>query len=165
MTERLWAPWRMAYITAGKHEGCIFCDKPKEDRDAENLILYRSDAAFVMINAYPYNNGHLMVVPYTHCSDLLDLKEAELAEMMLLSRLCTRVLDQACHPEGYNLGINLGRVAGAGIADHVHIHIVPRWQGDTNFMTAVADTKVLPQSLKDTYHMLHPFFKAEAKGP
>jgi len=164
MTQQLWAPWRMSYITSERHQGCIFCEKPAENRDAVNFILYRGSRAFVMMNAYPYNNGHLMVVPYSHAPNLHGLSDDDLAQMMLLTRMCTGVLDEALRPEGYNIGVNLGQVAGAGIADHVHIHVVPRWHGDTNFMAAVADVKVLPQSLAESYRSLRPYFDAQVAG-
>lgn len=156
----------MAYINSTKTpkstNECIFCSKPSEDRDPENFILHRSPLAFVILNAYPYNNGHLMVVPYSHRGSLSELRDEELAELMLLTRLCVEVLDEAVHPDGYNIGMNLGAAAGAGIADHLHIHIVPRWQGDTNFMASIADVKVVPQSLSATYESLRPVFEAKA---
>jgi len=156
----------MAYINSAKEpkstNECIFCSKPCEDRDTENFILYRSPLAFVILNAYPYNNGHLMVVPYSHRATLSDLRDEELAELMLLTRLCVEVLDEAVRPDGYNIGVNLGMAAGAGIADHLHVHVVPRWHGDTNFMASVADVKVVPQSLPATYKSLRPVFEAKA---
>ncbi|MGQ9523624.1 MAG: HIT family protein [Armatimonadota bacterium] len=155
----------MAYINSAKEPKstgeCIFCSKPAQDRDPENFILYRSPLVFVILNAYPYNNGHLMVVPYSHCGRLSDLSDEELAELMLVTRLCVEVLDQAVHPDGYNIGVNLGMAAGAGIADHLHIHVVPRWNGDTNFMASIADVKVVPQSLPAAYESLRPFFDAK----
>lgn len=163
MTERLWAPWRMAYINSTRQKesksGCIFCEKPRENRDPENYILYRSELVFVILNAYPYNNGHLMVVPYSHCGRITDLCDDELADLVLTTRTCIQVLDEAIHPDGYNIGINLGHAAGAGVADHLHVHVVPRWHGDTNFMTSIADVKVLPQSLKESYAALQPLFE------
>jgi ATP adenylyltransferase len=152
--EKLWAPWRMTYIEVKAPSGCIFCDKPAEDADAENLILRRGTTAFVMLNAFPYNNGHLMVVPYRHTADLADLTPEERDELMALAQWSNRLLAAAMRPDGFNVGMNLGRVAGAGIADHLHLHLVPRWNGDTNFMPVVADTRVLPDSLQNCYAKL-----------
>lgn len=152
--EKLWAPWRMAYVEVAKPQGCIFCDKPREDRDEENLILQRGKTAFVIMNAFPYNNGHLMVAPYRHTAELESLSPEERDELMALAQESLRLLQAAFGPNGYNLGMNLGRVAGAGIADHLHLHVVPRWDGDTNFMPVIADTKVLPDSLQSSYRKL-----------
>ena len=150
----------MQYIGALPEEGCIFCAKPQERNDAENLVLYRSEHAFVMMNAFPYNNGHLLVAPYRHVADLKSLEDPELLDIMRLIKLCTEILSRAISPQGFNIGINLGQVAGAGIADHVHLHIVPRWSGDTNFMPVIADTKVLPEALAETYSKLRREFDA-----
>jgi ATP adenylyltransferase len=159
--ERLWAPWRMAYIDGsggGKSDdapqGCIFCDKPAAGDDAASLIVHRGRTNFVILNAFPYNNGHLMVVPYRHLGRLSDLTAEENAEMMALAALMTEVLRDVSGPDGYNLGMNLGRVAGAGIADHLHLHIVPRWNGDTNFMPVLGDVKVMPETLDQVYAKL-----------
>ncbi len=157
MPTQLWAPWRMRYIKAGdksEGEGCIFCFKPQADKDKENLILYRSSHNFVIMNLYPYNNGHLMVVPYQHAADLQPLPEETLLDFMQTTQKCLTVLHQTMKPDGYNMGINLGRVAGAGIDDHVHMHIVPRWNGDTNFMPVIADIKVMPEYISETYNLL-----------
>jgi ATP adenylyltransferase len=164
--ERLWAPWRMQYINSesGPADGCIFCDKPREDRDAENYILYRGDLAFIMMNAFPYNNGHLMIAPYSHVADMSLLSEAEQCDIMKLTTLGCEVLKATIHPHGFNIGINLGQVAGAGIADHIHVHIVPRWNGDTNFMPVIADTKVMPEALSSTYDMLKAEFDKRGRG-
>jgi ATP adenylyltransferase len=152
--ERLWAPWRMEYVTGDDKPGCIFCYKPEEDRDRENMILKRGKLGFIMLNLYPYNNGHLMIAPYRHVGDLSDLTDDEMLDMMRLVKLGKETLTEAFGPDGFNIGINLGHVAGAGIADHVHIHIVPRWNGDTNFMPVIADIKVMPQALGKTYQVL-----------
>ena len=158
--ERLWAPWRDAYVSAPHDEagGCIFCQKPREERDAENYILLRAERVFVILNAYPYNNGHLMVVPFEHVGDLEAAAPATLAEMMTVTQRCVRVLRSRLRPAGFNLGMNLGRPAGAGVADHIHLHVVPRWSGDTNFMPALADTRVLSQSLESSYETLRQGF-------
>jgi len=156
--ERLWAPWRMPYIEQGeKTEGCLFCAvsaaESPEDL-ARNFVLFKGKTAFIMLNAYPYNPGHLMIAPYKHTADMYDLEDEELLELSHLIRYSLRLLTESMHPEGFNVGVNLGRTAGAGIADHVHWHIVPRWDGDTNFMPVIAGTKVLPESLQATYDKL-----------
>ncbi len=156
--KKLWAPWRMEYIRQEKSSGCIFCDKPKQDRDRENLILHRGAGCFVIMNFYPYNNGHLMVVPYRHSADLAALTAAEQSEMMTLLGRCTTILTQQMRPHGFNIGMNLGRTAGAGIDDHLHFHIVPRWNGDTNFMPVTGHTKVLSQGLQESWDSLKPWF-------
>ena len=153
--KRLWAPWRMKYIEqADKTEGCIFCTLPAENKDEEKLILHRGKTAFIMLNSFPYNNGHLMVAPFKHTADMQDLEDEELLEIQRLLRYAIRLLTETMHPDGFNIGVNLGLTAGAGVADHIHWHIVPRWNGDTNFMPVVADTKVLPDSLQSTYKKL-----------
>jgi ATP adenylyltransferase len=160
VTERLWAPWRESYVTAPQQADneCIFCTKPKQERDAENLIVYRDIHSYVILNAYPYNNGHLMVVPYEHVANLDDIATEVLCEMMSVAQRAVRVLRHALKPSGFNVGINLGAAAGAGIAGHLHLHMVPRWIGDTNFMAVVADTRVLSQALASSYEILHRGF-------
>jgi ATP adenylyltransferase len=152
--ERLWAPWRMAYLEVTPPAGCLFCTKPSETDDAAALILLRGTHAFIMLNAFPYNNGHLMIAPYRHTAEVESLTPDESREIMALWQRSLGILKRAYAPDGFNVGMNLGRVAGAGIADHLHLHIVPRWNGDTNFMPVVADTKVLPDSLQNTYTRL-----------
>ncbi len=160
MTERLWAPWRMAYVGKGEpSSGCVFCEKPIEERDAENLLLHRGDTAFILMNAYPYNTGHLLIIPYRHVPDLRDLEPTELSEWMTLTQRALAALETALRPQAFNLGVNMGEAAGAGIADHLHLHIVPRWAGDTNFMPVVADTKVLPETLEQTFAKLKDAFR------
>lgn len=149
----LWAPWRIKYIL-GKKEKCIFCDKVKNNNDRENYVLLRGKDGFVMLNTFPYNNGHLMVAPYRHVPDFEGLEESELGEMMGLVKKSTQILKKALHPEGFNIGINLGKVAGAGVEGHIHIHIVPRWEGDSSFISTVGDTKIIPESLEETYKKL-----------
>ncbi|HEY3283946.1 MAG TPA: HIT domain-containing protein [Armatimonadota bacterium] len=148
----------MAYIGGKAPEGCVFCVKPAEEDDDRNHILYRGESCFVILNAFPYNSGHLMVIPYRHLSDLCDLSDAERQEMMQLSGRATAGMTRILGAEGYNVGMNLGRIAGAGIADHLHLHVVPRWNGDTNFMPVLADIKVLPEALEDTYRRLKAIF-------
>jgi len=152
--DRLWAPWRMEYVGAAQAEGCIFCTKPVENRDEENLILTRGNHAFLMMNIFPYNNGHLMAAPFRHVADLSQLRSDEMLDLMQMVLVGKEALLKAFSPDGFNIGINVGRVAGAGIVDHVHIHIVPRWNGDTNFMPVIANTKVMPQSLAAAYAAL-----------
>jgi ATP adenylyltransferase len=152
--ERIWAPWRIEYVTADETPGCIFCNKPTEDRDKENMILFRGKLSFIMLNAFPYNNGHLMVAPYRHVGEFSEVNDEEMLDIMRLTRVGKDVLAKAFCPDGFNIGINLGRVAGAGIADHIHVHIVPRWNGDTNFMPVLADIKVMPQALERAYEVL-----------
>lgn len=150
----LWAPWRIQYILAEKEEGCFFCKHTQAADDAKNLILIRDRACFAMLNAYPYNPGHLMVAPYKHTGEIDDLSEQELAEMMFLTRRCKQLLARALKPDGFNIGFNLGRPAGAGVLDHVHLHVVPRWNGDTNYMPVLAETRVVPQAVAETYEAL-----------
>jgi ATP adenylyltransferase len=152
--ETLWAPWRIDYILSKKGDGCIFCLKPKEDKDAENLILHRGENHFIIMNVYPYNNGHMMVVPYRHTSSLKNWSEREKAELVELTELGVEALRRTMNPDGFNIGINMGQVAGAGIAEHIHLHIVPRWNGDTNFMPVLAETRVIPEHLQVTYTKL-----------
>jgi ATP adenylyltransferase len=152
--ENLWAPWRIDYILGKKPLECIFCNMPKENRDEENLILFRGNNQFIIMNAFPYNNGHIMIVPYRHTSSLEGWSSEEQQGMMELADLAITLLKKTIRPDGFNLGINMGQVAGAGILDHVHLHIVPRWNGDTNFMPVLADTRVISEHLKVTYNKL-----------
>lgn len=152
--ERLWAPWRLNYIEKPSVPGCIFVTLPQQSDDRANLILHRGETAFVMLNRYPYTNGHLMVAPYRHTADLSALDDAELLEIHQLVAASVRWITQVYRPQGFNIGVNLGEAGGAGIPDHVHWHIVPRWSGDTNFMTAVGGVRVLPQSLEESYDRL-----------
>ena len=162
--KRLWAPWRMEYILEAQdsNESCIFCDKPKEKNDAKNLIVYRSDLCFVILNKYPYNNGHLMIVPYVHESDYAKLTADIAMDMHDVIRRSVLTLQNTIKPHGLNIGINLGRTAGAGIDDHLHYHIVPRWNGDTNFMPIISETKVVSEALQETWKILHHEFKKQS---
>jgi len=152
--EHIWAPWRIEYIQMEKPEGCILCQKPRENEDAINYILYRGDKNFVIMNTYPYNAGHLMIAPYRHIGNLAELTNDERQEHFEILSHSIKLLRQVFNPDGFNIGMNIGKVAGAGIEDHFHTHIVPRWQGDTNFMPVIADTKVLPEALAETYKKL-----------
>jgi ATP adenylyltransferase len=165
MTEHLWAPWRLEYVTGPKPGGCFFCDYwGNAAADEENLVLLRGRDCFVLLNRYPYNGGHLMIAPRGHVSRLAELDDAVLAEMMRLGRLAERVLTAQLQPRGFNLGLNVGRTAGAGVDDHLHLHVVPRWDGDTNFMPVLDDTRVVPVALAELWRLLAPAFRAEA-GP
>ena len=152
----LWAPWRLPYIKrAGRVENtCIFCALPREGRDRENRILYQGRRAFAILNTFPYNSGHLMVVPHRHVADPVDLADDEALEMFRLSSATMTAIRETYHAEGFNVGMNIGRPAGAGIVDHLHLHVVPRWIGDTNFMPVFGDVKVLPEDLTETYDRL-----------
>jgi ATP adenylyltransferase len=158
--QHLWAPWRMEFIKAPKAAGCFFCEAaaaPQGD-DAAHLVLARNATCLVMLNRFPYNNGHLLIAPRAHLAGLDDLPAATATDLTLLSQRALRVLKQVLTPNGFNLGINAGKVAGAGVADHVHQHLVPRWDGDTNFMPVVADTKVLNESLTKSFAELRKGF-------
>jgi ATP adenylyltransferase len=158
--DRLWAPWRMPYImsTVKPDEGCVFCTMLAQAEDERNLILHRGERAFVLLNLFPYNNGHLMVVPLRHTGDYNSLTADEHIELTALLARAQRALAATMSPHGFNIGMNLGRTSGAGIVDHLHYHIVPRWNGDNNFMSVVADTKVISESLADTYRRLKAVF-------
>lgn len=150
----LWTPWRMEYIKMAKDKGCIFCQKTKEKDDKKNLVLARGCYSLVMLNLYPYTNGHLMIAPYKHIKDWESLEQETISEMMLLSQKMVILLKKVMKPEGVNLGINIGHVAGAGVVGHIHMHIVPRWNGDHNFMPVLTGTRLLPQTLPETYKIL-----------
>ena len=152
--ERLWSPWRLEYILADKDESCIFCQAIEENADERNLVLHRGESCFIILNRYPYNNGHLMIVPYEHVDTLEGLPEDALSELMLMINKGIALLRETMCPDGFNVGMNLGRSAGAGIAEHVHIHIVPRWEGDTSFMAVTTGTRTIPEVLGDTYQKL-----------
>ena len=152
--KHIWAPWRIQYILQEKPKGCILCDKPGENKDEDNYIIYRGKLNFIMLNSYPYNPGHLLIAPYRHAASLETLTEAERNEHFELVSRSLPVLREVFKPAGFNLGANIGRVAGAGIEDHFHSHIVPRWQGDTNYIPVLADVRIMPQALADTYKLL-----------
>ncbi|HLH26641.1 MAG TPA: HIT domain-containing protein [Chloroflexota bacterium] len=167
--DRLWTPWRMAFIeqasaaAPAERPACFLCAKPAEGaaRDHANLILYRGPRAYVLMNLYPYNSGHLMVAPYAHGGDLVALPAPTADELFALTQRAVGALSAEYHPDGFNVGMNLGQAAGAGVPNHLHLHVVPRWNGDTNFMPVVGDTKVLPESLEQTYDRLWPRFHPE----
>lgn len=147
----LWSPWRMSYIQSLKEENCAFCHEQAREDGADNLILFRGRLVFVILNRYPYTSGHLMTVPYAHFSTLNELDAETRAEMMELANQAMQVLQKVYRPQGFNVGINIGEAAGAGITEHVHLHVVPRWAGDTSFMSSLSQTRVLPETLEDTY--------------
>lgn len=152
--EQLWAPWRIEYIEKAKESGCILCQKPRENNDGVNFILYRGQHNFIILNAFPYNPGHLMVAPYRHTGNLPDLTDEEVKEHFDLIKKGLALLKEVMEPSGFNIGLNLGKVAGAGIAEHLHTHIVPRWEADTNFMPVLSNTRVMPEALAATYRKL-----------
>lgn len=159
--EHMWAPWRMEYVASqySDKNGCVFCESPKNKKDKENHIVYRGDHCYVILNKFPYNNGHVMVLPYQHCSDLLELSDEIHSECQELIKKTIKVLRKIFNPQGINIGLNMGSAAGAGIAEHIHYHILPRWEGDTNFMPVVAGVKVISESLDSTYLKLREAFK------
>jgi len=156
----LWAPWRMDFILGARKgiDGCIFCDLPKQKKSVKNLVLHKGKKAFVMLNRYPYSNGHLMVVPFRHVADFGKINQQEHQELGSLMGRSITALKKGLHVDGINIGMNLGKVAGAGIDDHVHYHVVPRWLGDSNFMPVIGKARVVPESLKDTYKRLAKCF-------
>ncbi|MCD6302310.1 MAG: HIT domain-containing protein [Anaerolineae bacterium] len=161
--KRLWSPWRMAYVSAEKQSGCVFCHLQQEGTsDQDALILYRGKHAMIVMNKYPYINGHVMVVPYLHTDTPTALDDDALLEMIKLVNDSITVLREALHADGFNIGMNLGASAGAGIEHHIHMHIVPRWTGDTNFMSVLSDTRVICEALDETYRRLKPRFDAIA---
>jgi len=155
----------MPYLRGEEHlpEDCLFCVKPRSE-DAEAHIVHRAGLCYVILNRFPYNSGHLMIVPYAHVATLEDLGADALAEMMALTQLSLRVLREAYDPQGFNVGLNIGEVAGAGIAGHIHLHIVPRWGGDTNYMTTLGQTRIIPEWLDQTYERLRPLFERMSKS-
>lgn len=154
---RIWAPWRLAYVKdASKdiEEECVFCAKPRAGDDVASLIVHRAERCFVILNLFPYTNGHLMVAPFEHTGRIQDLAPEVVAEMMGLAQRAMSRLEDVYEPHGFNVGFNQGRVAGAGVEHHIHLHVVPRWGGDTNFMPVIADTRVMPQTLEQSYEAL-----------
>lgn len=158
----LWAPWRIEYILGKREPYCIFCPEGDGLSDEERLILHRDRLVMVMMNKYPYNNGHLLVAPWRHLARLEELSEEEMKDLMKWVTICTTILQRVMRPQGFNVGLNLGAAAGAGVEDHLHFHVVPRWQGDTNFMTVFADVRSIPEHLQQTYEKLRPHFVRES---
>lgn len=154
--KKLYAPWRMTYIRSKKSEGCIFC---RDSTRSEDLVLHEGETAFVMANRYPYISGHIMIIPYRHVSQMEDLLPEEKREIFDMQAICISILKKAMNPDGFNIGINLGKAAGAGVDDHIHVHIVPRWSGDTNFMSVLGEVRVIPEDINKTCELLQPFFQ------
>jgi ATP adenylyltransferase len=149
--DKIWAPWRKEYITNEKPRDCIFCSKPRSRQDKKNFIIKRTKFSFSMLNIFPYNNGHIMVAPFKHTKDLQDLNDREILDLISLVKQTCAVLSKILKPKGFNIGMNIGKLSGAGFSEHLHIHIVPRWEGDTNFMPVISDTKVISESLSSLY--------------
>ena len=164
--ERIWAPWRKQYINSvvKKSKKCIFCEKSKQKRDRANYILKRSRYSFSLLNIYPYNNGHVMIAPYKHISEFDRLSKDELLDLIFLTQESKKIIDEVLKPEGYNIGANIGKISGAGFEGHFHIHIVPRWQGDTNFMPVISSTKVISESLDSLYNRIIDIQKIKKKS-
>jgi len=159
--DHLWSPWRYRYVSAAEpNHSCIFCVKSQEQDDSRNLILYRAEFNFILLNLFPYTSGHMMVAPYAHVATLGEADESTLSEMMLLTRKAQQILGQVYRAPGFNLGMNIGSSAGAGIAGHIHMHVLPRWAGDVNFMTTVGETRVIPEDMEETYRKLHSAFQS-----
>lgn len=159
--EHIWSPWRYKYISSIESEiGCVFCRVQEHGTDRENLIVHRAQKNFIILNLFPYTSGHLMIVPYEHVASLADTDLATTAEMMELAKRAQTALQTEYHPDGFNIGMNLGRSAGAGVADHLHLHVVPRWTGDANFVSVVGETRVLPEDIQATFEKLRKRFDA-----
>jgi len=156
--KKLWAPWRIDYIRTPQDEGCIFCTKPQSNNDRKNLILYRGEESFVLMNLYPYSNGHIMISPYNHTAKMNDLSKTCKLEIMELANETMNILTKSMKAEGFNFGANIGKAGGAGIAEHLHFRIVPRWVGDTNFMPVIGNTKVLVEGLQESWDNLVPHY-------
>jgi len=151
----IWAPWRKSYITnCHKQSECFFCDMIKDSEDQKNLILYRSTSVFVVLNKFPYTNGHLMIVPYDHVSNLSDLDSEKMLDLLSTTSKAIQWLSASMNPQGYNIGMNLGKIAGAGLENHIHMHVVPRWLGDLNFMTCISETRIISESLSENYQSI-----------
>lgn len=164
--DRLWSPWRLAYVTRSEPDaGCIFCDATHApESDSDSLIVFRGTTCYVVLNLYPYNNGHLMVVPYRHLATFAALSVEEVTEIGLLIQRSETALAEAYQPHGFNIGVNLGKPAGAGVLDHLHVHVVPRWNGDTNFMTVVGEMRVLPENIHASADRLRPILERLARS-
>jgi len=157
--KRIYSPWRYKYVSNPDSEDCIFCGAAASGDDRKSGVLFRGEFSFVIMNIYPYNNGHIMVAPYKHTGDFKELSENEMLEMSKLLQKWQKVIKRAMNPDGFNIGMNLGRIAGAGFEDHLHYHLVPRWSGDTNFMPVIGETKVIPMSIEKGYDLLLKVYK------
>ena len=160
--ENLWAPWRIDYILGKREAYCIFCPEGNGHSDEERLILHRGPLVMVMMNKYPYNNGHLLIAPWRHVASLDELQDGEMLHMMRWLDKCTQILMKTMRPDGFNVGLNLGTAAGAGVKDHLHFHVVPRWNGDTNFLMVFGEVRSIPEHLRQTYFRLLPYFQEES---
>jgi ATP adenylyltransferase len=156
--ENLWAPWRMEYILGPRADECVFCIGENQAEDERRHVLYRSRNCFVIMNKYPYCNGHIMVAPYAHLADMSELPEETAVDMMLMVKFSAGILKRHFHAQGMNIGMNIGEAAGAGVREHMHCHLVPRWNGDSNFMAVLADVRTIPQHMTETYAALRPYF-------
>jgi ATP adenylyltransferase len=157
--EYLWSPWRYKYVaSADSDAGCVFCRVQQHESDRENLVIHRASLNFVILNLFPYTSGHLMIVPYEHTASLASVGEPVTTEMMALTKRAQAALQSEYRPDGFNIGMNLGRTAGAGVADHIHLHVVPRWAGDANFVSIIGETRVLPEDLATSYNRLRKYF-------
>ncbi|HVF88726.1 MAG TPA: HIT domain-containing protein [Blastocatellia bacterium] len=162
--EHIWSPWRYKYIaSAGREPGCVFCRAINDNDDLERLVVHRGQMNFVILNLFPYTSGHLMIVPYEHAASLAEVSPETTSEMMELAKRAQRALEAEYNPDGFNVGMNLGRSAGAGVADHLHLHVVPRWTGDANFVSIIGETRVLPEDLPTTYDKLKKRFDGQDK--
>ncbi len=159
--QQIWAPWRLQYILSKRPSECIFCEEPKQDKDRENLILFRSSHSYIIMNIYPYNNGHLMIVPFRHVFSIVELEDEEMLDIMKMTQFSVNCLKEVFMPEGFNIGLNIGKVAGAGIEEHLHYHIIPRWVGDTHFMAVLSEVRVIPEHVLSTYDRLYPVFNKQ----
>ncbi|MFO7698745.1 MAG: HIT domain-containing protein [Anaerolineae bacterium] len=162
--KQLWSPWRINYIRGDRPPDCVFCSAPREQASPENLVLFRGQHSYVMMNRYPYTNGHLMIIPYAHIAMLTDVPADTQIEMLQEINMSIEILREVMNPQGYNVGLNLGASAGAGIRDHIHFHVVPRWVGDTNFMAVVGETNVIVEGLIECFSQLKPAFDCRC-GP
>ncbi|MCF7858201.1 MAG: HIT domain-containing protein [Candidatus Cloacimonetes bacterium] len=161
MSDRLYSPWRLEYILSVKDEECIFCIEPSKENDEKHLILFRNKLSFIIMNTYPYNNGHLLIVPNKHVANLNDLSKQESTDLIETVQICEKIIKNVYTPDGLNIGVNLGKAAGAGIDDHLHVHVVPRWNGDVNFMSTLGETRVIPESFQQAYAKLKEEFDNE----
>jgi len=158
--DRLWTPWRYNYVSkAEPSHGCIFCEKAQPGADEENLVIHRAGSNYILLNLYPYNNGHIMIAPYEHEATLEAVREETVEEMMRLARRAERILRKVYRPQGINIGMNIGQCAGAGVAGHIHMHLMPRWLGDVSFMTSIGETRLIPEDLPETWRKLTGAFK------
>lgn len=161
--KRIFAPWRIDYVSKGEDRSCVFCQLPPLGENPQTLILYKGQLAYVILNRFPYITGHLMIVPFRHCENPLQLSSDEWKELTFLIRPVIKIISQVYHPQGFNIGMNVGRAAGAGIHEHIHMHVLPRWNGDNNFVPVLSETRIIPEALGETYARLRPYFETLEK--